>query len=68
MAGQIEVSLGSVVLLEGGAHLGLVQALWEAGSGKPLLQVRTVLRGQETVLGDAAASDELFVTSQTLTR
>ena len=32
------------------------------------MQVRSLARGAETVLGDAAADDELFLTSQLLTR
>jgi len=52
---------------EAGA-LGIVQALWETKKGDRSLQVRVVLRGAETVLGDAASKDELFVTAKLLTR
>jgi hypothetical protein len=52
---------------ESGA-LGIVQALWETKKGDRSLQVRTVLRGAETVLGDAASKEELFVTAKLLTR
>ena len=68
-AGDTEFALGDVVSLSGEAGaLGIVQALWQTKEGDKSLQVRTVLRGAETVLGDAASQDELFVTSKLLTR
>jgi hypothetical protein len=70
-AGEAEFGLGDVVSFsaseEAGA-LGIVQALWQTKSGDKSLQVRTVLRGSQTVLADAASMDELFVTAKLLTR
>ena len=67
-AGETEFALGDVVSLSGeSGALGIVQALWQTKEGDKSLQVRTVLRGAETVLGDAASQDELFVTSKLLT-
>ena len=50
--------------------LGLVfvEAQLHAPAGAKEMQVRSLARGAETVLGDAAADDELFLTSQLLTR
>ena len=70
--GETVVALGDVVSLlaadEVSPALGLVQALWQTKKGEQRLQVRAVARGSETVLSDAAAADELFVTSHLLTR
>lgn len=66
--GEVTVCVGSIVALESMFKLGLVQAMWQSSDGKQQVQLRSVLRGEETVLGDAAASDELFVTSQFVTR
>lgn len=66
--GEETISLGSIVRFEGEGQLGLVQAMWQDKSDKQWVQVRGVLHGQETVLGDAAAKDELFVISQTFKR
>ena len=66
--GEVTICVGDVIALESMYELGLVQAMWQGSDGKQCLQLRSVLRGQETVLGDAASSDELFVTSQFVTR
>ncbi len=68
MVGDLAISLGVIVALESTGQLGLVQAMWQNSEGEQLIQIRSVLRGQETVLGDAAAADELFVTSEYVTR
>jgi len=53
---------------EGGAApapehgLGLVCCLYEDKQGSKMVQVRVLLRGADTVLGDVASDDELFVT------
>lgn len=60
--GSTVISLGDVVALEGD-QLGLVQALWQDNDGKRWLQTRCMLHGRDTVLGDAAACDELFITN-----
>ncbi|KAK9839549.1 hypothetical protein WJX84_009779 [Apatococcus fuscideae] len=46
--------------------LGLVQALWQNPNGSKTVQVRTILHGHETVLGDAASLTELFLTTEVL--
>lgn len=51
-----------------GHSAAVIQALWQAEGGEPLMQVRAVVRGSETVLGDAASSDELFVSTRICTR
>ena len=73
MVGQVAVALGDIVQLAaaGAAEaspLGLVQALWRGKKGGEQVQVRSVVRGSETVLGDAASQDELFVTNVILAR
>jgi len=70
-AGETDFGLGDVVSFSGAEEagaLGIVQALWQTKSGDKSMQVRSVLRGSETVLGDAASLDELFVTAKLLTR
>jgi DNA (cytosine-5)-methyltransferase 1 len=82
-AGGAEVALGAAVELapeagdesdeeeEGGAPappLGLLQALWQDGAGAKFVQVRVLVRGADTVLGDAASDSELFLTTRTATR
>lgn len=71
--GESSYAIGDVVSLGGLQEtllhpLGLVQALWQARKGEPQMQIRSVLRGAETVLGDAASQDELFVTTKIFTR
>lgn len=71
------MAVGDVVALleadedmdEGGAPpLGLVQAMWQESDGRTMVQLRSVARGCETVLGDAASDAELFVAAQLITR
>lgn len=79
--GKLDVALGEVVQLaadeEGdgedsdasaGPALGLVQAMWQSASGVKNVQLREMLRGSATVLGDAASETELFLTDDLLTR
>lgn len=52
-------------------QLGLVQALWQRKGGKggdAEVQVRLLVRGHETVLGDAASTTELFLATGHETR
>ncbi|KAL6767831.1 MET1 [Auxenochlorella protothecoides x Auxenochlorella symbiontica] len=52
-------------------QLGLVQALWQRKGGKggdAEVQVRLLVRGHETVLGDAASTAELFLATGHETR
>jgi DNA (cytosine-5)-methyltransferase 1 len=51
-----------------GTELGLVQAMWQDASGGKWVQLRCMVRGVETVLGDAASSSELFLTDELETR
>ena len=46
---------------------GLLQALWQSGSKETLAQIRILVKGTETVLGDAASDNELFLTSRLVT-
>ena len=64
-----DIDLGCVVELEDEDEtaelplLGLVQALWHEGkASEAQVQVRVMVRGVETVLGDAASAHELFLT------
>ena len=68
VVGDMKASLGDIVTFEGGQQLGLVQAMWQSKDGKYVMQIRKVLKGLETVLGDAAAIDELFVTTELTSR
>lgn len=43
--------------------LGLVQCMWQDASGGKHVQVRVLVRGVDTVLGDAASDSELFLTT-----
>ena len=78
-AGAVSFALGDVVELEddddedeaGGGGLpllGLVQALFRGGEpgAEAEVQVRVMVHGEETVLGDAASAHELFVTDALL--
>ena len=49
-------------------ELMVAEAQPHAPAGAKQMQVRSLARGAETVLGDAAADDELFLTSQLMTR
>ncbi|KAF8055388.1 MET1B [Scenedesmus sp. PABB004] len=74
--GSWKVEPGKVVLLEAEAEgeeegadaaapghvFGLVQCLWEDDDGDQMAQVRLLVPGADTVLGDAAAEAELFLT------
>lgn len=65
------MSIGDVVFFEKGPvgqSAALIQSLWQTKEGEPEMQIRAVVRGSETVLGDAASPDELFVTNQIRTR
>ena len=42
--------------------IGLVQALWQDEDGEKWAQARELVRGKDTVLGDAASECELFLT------
>lgn len=70
--GDLDVSVGDCVTLSGVGNstgaLGLVQSFWVAKDKSSKMQIRTVLRGKETVLGDAASGDELFLTSMHVER
>lgn len=57
-----EVSGGSTDDALEGECLGLVQCIFQdANDGVQLVQLRRMLRGADTVLGDAASEWELFV-------
>ena len=43
--------------------LGLVQCMWQDASGGKHVQVRVLVRGIDTVLGDAASDSEVFLTT-----
>ncbi|KAF6265105.1 hypothetical protein COO60DRAFT_1470199 [Scenedesmus sp. NREL 46B-D3] len=70
--GGWQLQLGSVVLLEAEAQdeeaqeqqylFGVVQCMWEDEDGEALAQVRMLAAGRDTVLGDAAAEEQLFLT------
>ena len=76
--GNFEISIGSAVAVsvvpediagednnvEGNCPLGLVQALWQDTYGEKWVQIRELVRGMDTVLGDAASTSELFLTSE----
>lgn len=70
--GDTAIAVGDVVALAGPGEsaqvLGLVQALWQTAGKARHVQLRAVARGSETVLAEAAAQDELFVTSHIFTR
>uniref|UniRef100_A0A383WCP9 Cytosine-specific methyltransferase n=1 Tax=Tetradesmus obliquus TaxID=3088 RepID=A0A383WCP9_TETOB len=71
--GTWQLQPGSVVLLEAEAEdedaqeppllFGLVQCMWEDEDGEALAQVRMLAAGRDTVLGDAAAEEQLFLTA-----
>jgi DNA (cytosine-5)-methyltransferase 1 len=44
--------------------LGLVQCMWQDASGGKHIQLRVLVRGVDTVLGDAASDSELFLTTE----
>jgi len=66
--GAIIVSVGDCIAIsiKGDYLLGIVQALWEK-KGKKMVQIRTLKQGVETVLGDAASEEELFLTQEVQT-
>ena len=43
--------------------IGMVQCLWQTASGAKFVQVRVLMRGIDTVLGDAASDSEVFLTT-----
>ncbi|KAK9918243.1 hypothetical protein WJX75_002529 [Coccomyxa subellipsoidea] len=73
--GDLEVAVGDIVALsadddeeEGSLQFALLQALWQTSSKAKMVQVRLLVRGADTVLGDAASDEELFATETLLTR
>lgn len=70
---ELDVSLGAIVQLhveEDGKKpsLGLVHCLWETSSGEMKVQLRVMCKGDMTVLGDAASTEELFLTENFIRR
>ena len=67
----MDVAVGDIVCLAGSSPLksalGLVQAFWIQKEKDPTMQLRVILRGDETVLSDAASPHELFLTDETNT-
>lgn len=60
-----EADEGSSQDYEPAPVFGLVQALWqESKSGNKKVQIRVLVRGVDTVLGDAASTSELFLTTE----
>ena len=47
--------------------VGLIQALWETSSGAKKMQIRQLIHGEKTVLGDAAGDYEFFLTTRIFT-
>lgn len=47
--------------------LGIVQCLWQDATGVKQIQIRELVRGVDTVLGDAASDSELFLTTEAAT-
>lgn len=47
--------------------VGLIQALWETSSGTKKMQIRQLIHGEKTVLGDAAGDYEFFLTTRIFT-
>ena len=60
------ITLGECVKICGEDTLGVVQAIWDA-KGKKKVQIRVLKTGYETVLGDAASDEELFLSSGVIT-
>ena len=58
---DIVISVGDSVKLSNNT-IGVVQALWES-KNKKLVQIRELKQGFDTVLGDAASDEELFLTT-----
>jgi DNA-cytosine methyltransferase len=78
--GNQEFSLGDAVELdmteynstkedagETDTGVGLIQALWETPSGAKKMQIRQLIHGEKTVLGDAAGDYEFFLTTRVFT-
>lgn len=67
------MSLGGVVQLqveedEKKPSIGLVHCLWETSSGEMKVQLRVMCKGDMTVLGDTASTEELFLTENFIRR
>ncbi|GMH33098.1 hypothetical protein BSKO_00932 [Bryopsis sp. KO-2023] len=69
--GDLSVDVGCVVELGagvGGNHtVGLIQSMWEKQNGQKVAQVRLMMMGRSTVLGDTASEEELFLTTDLVT-
>ncbi|BDA51554.1 DNA (cytosine-5)-methyltransferase 1B [Coccomyxa sp. Obi] len=72
--GGLQVAVGDIVALasddedDSDLQLALLQALWQTASKAKMMQVRLLVRGADTVLGDAASDEELFATETLQTR
>ncbi|KAI8108585.1 hypothetical protein M9434_006610 [Picochlorum sp. BPE23] len=66
--GSMVISLGDCVYVnstDNGPTIGLVQALFEKKNTK-MIQIRILKQGCDTVLGDAASEEELFLTQEVM--
>ena len=61
------IALGECLKICGEEILGVVQAIWDS-KGKKKVQIRMLKTGYETVLGDAASEEELFLSSEVIAR
>lgn len=59
------IALGECIKICGEEILGVVQAIWDS-KGKKKVQIRMLKTGYETVLGDAASEEELFLSSEVI--